>query len=213
MAGCLQGWISIGFQRQVLSQVGVIKKESPVTPKRQGFFEQAERALYHPYQSLALPIDPSFGKTGPYVRCGLFVLACAPGIGVQKLPLDPPHKRMRSYYTRCETKAPIYLWVSAQALYTAFISLSIWLFKFCELFGCINTWRSLWIAQPDSWTKVNSKMIGLLQLPSYLYISCTTCFLMHLPITNHNGVKTKWLQFLTVFYSHLRDIDVCYKKC
>lgn len=78
MAGCLQGWISIGFQRQVLPQVGVIKKESPVTPKRQGFFGQAERALYHPYQSLALSRAPSFGKTGPYVRCGLFVLACAP---------------------------------------------------------------------------------------------------------------------------------------
>lgn len=93
MAGCLQGWISIGFQRQVLSQVGVIKKESPVTPKRQGFFGQAERALYHPYQSLALSRAPSFGKTGPYVRCGLFVLACA-----------PPHKGMWSYYTRCETK-------------------------------------------------------------------------------------------------------------
>ena len=105
MAGCLQGWISIGFQRQVLSQVGVIKKESPVTPKRQGFFEQAERALYHPYQSLALSRAPSFGKTGPYVRCGLFVLACAPGDRSANLRLAPPHKRMRSYYTRCETKA------------------------------------------------------------------------------------------------------------
>lgn len=104
MAGCLQGWISIGFQRQVLPQVGVIKKESPVTPKRQGFFGQAERALYHPYQSLALSRVLSFGKWARMCAAAFSFLPARRRIGVQKLPLDPPHKGMRSYYTRCETK-------------------------------------------------------------------------------------------------------------
>ena len=178
MAGCLQDWISIGFQRQVLPQVGVIKKESPVTPKRRGFFGQAERALYHPYQSLALSRVPSFGKTGPYVRCGLFVLACAPEDRSAKTAPRPTSQgnaellhKMRNQSDSAET--PIYLWVFAQALYTAFISLSILLFKFCELFGCINTWRSLWIAQPDSWTKVNSKNDRLAETTFlFIYILC-----------------------------------------
>lgn len=84
-----------------------LEKEPPATPNRRGFFGQAERALYHPCQSLFLPRDPNaLGKRARLRAAAFSVLACAPGDRSAKLPPGPPHKGMKTIAQDAESKEP-----------------------------------------------------------------------------------------------------------